>query len=112
MKFRCFTDSIYSKLNIVIIRFVEYKVNKNAPTHSMSTKSATKQTGSWPLAREGSQMTTVSMDHTAAAKFTPKSFSCGDSHIYCRLAVAQPRIGDEPSPDFVAGAYRRRSRAR
>jgi hypothetical protein len=78
----------------------------------MSTKSATKQTGSWPLAREGSQMTTVSMDCTTAAKFAPKSSSWGDSHIYCRPAFAQPRIGDELSPHFVAGAYRSGGRAR
>jgi hypothetical protein len=78
----------------------------------MSTKSATKQTGSWPLAREGSQMTTVSMDRTTAAKFTPKSFSWGDSDIYCTLAVAQPRIGGELSPAFVVGASRSGSRAR
>jgi hypothetical protein len=51
-------------------------------------------------------MTTVSMDRPTAAKFTPKSFSWGESHIYCRLAVAQPRIGDELSPGFVAGTYR------
>ena len=57
-------------------------------------------------------MTTVSMDHTTAAKFTPKSFSRGDSHIYCRPAVAQPRIGDQQSPDFVARGYRSGSRAR
>jgi hypothetical protein len=56
-------------------------------------------------------MTTVSMDHPTAAKFTPKSFSWGDSHNYCRLAVAQPRIGDELSPDFV-GAYRSGIRVR
>jgi hypothetical protein len=57
-------------------------------------------------------MTTVSMDRTTAAKFTPTSFSWGDSHIYCTLAVAQPTIGDELSPEFVAGAYRSGSRAR
>jgi hypothetical protein len=57
-------------------------------------------------------MTTVSMDRTTAAKFTSKSFSQGDSHIYCRPAVAQPRIGGEQSPDFVARAYCSGSRAR
>jgi hypothetical protein len=48
-------------------------------------------------------MTTVSMDRTTAAKFTLTSFSRGGSHIYCTLAVAQPRVGDELSPDSVAG---------
>lgn len=49
-------------------------------------------------------MTTVSMDHTTAVKFTLKSFSRGGSHIYCTLADAQPRIGDLRCPDSVAGA--------
>jgi hypothetical protein len=57
-------------------------------------------------------MTTVSMDRTTAAKFTLKSFSRGGSHIYCTLAVAQPRIGDELLPDSVAGARRSGSRGR
>ena len=57
-------------------------------------------------------MTTVSMDRTTAAKFTLKSFSWGGSHIYCTLAVAQPRIGDELLPDSVAGARRSGSRGR
>jgi hypothetical protein len=57
-------------------------------------------------------MATVSMDHTTAAKFTPKSFSRGGSYTYCTLAVAQPTIGDELSPDFVAGAYRSGTLAR
>jgi hypothetical protein len=34
-------------------------------------------------------MTTVSLDTTTAEKFSlPKSFSWGDSHINCTLAVA------------------------
>jgi hypothetical protein len=78
----------------------------------MSTKSATKQTGSWPLAREGSQMTTVSMDRTTAAKFSLTSFSWGGSHIYRTLAAVQPRIGDELSSDSVARARRNDSLAR
>jgi hypothetical protein len=47
-------------------------------------------------------MTNVSMDHTTAVKFTLSSFSRGGSHIYCTLADAQPRIGDESCPDSVA----------
>jgi hypothetical protein len=100
------------KLNIGITEFVEYKVHKIALTRSIGTESATKQTGSWPLAREGSQMTTVSMDSTTAATFTLTSSSWGGSHIYCTLAVVQPRIGDELSPDFVADAHRSRVRGR
>jgi hypothetical protein len=57
-------------------------------------------------------MTTVSMDHTPAAKFTRKSFSRGGSHIYCALAVVRPTIGDELWPDFVADAHPSDSRAR
>jgi hypothetical protein len=57
-------------------------------------------------------MTTVSMDRTTAAKFTLTSFSWGGSHIYCTLAAAQPKISDELSPDFVAGAHRSDSLAR
>jgi hypothetical protein len=57
-------------------------------------------------------MTTVSMDHTTAAKFTLTSFSWGGSHIYCTLAAVQPRIGDELSSDSVARARLNDSLAR
>jgi hypothetical protein len=56
-------------------------------------------------------MTTVSMDRTTAAKFTLTSFSRGGSHINCMLALAQPRVGDELSPDSV-GACRNGNRGR
>ena len=48
-------------------------------------------------------MTTVSMDHTPAEKFTLTSFSWGGSHIYCALASARPKISDELWRDSVAG---------
>ncbi|WP_428340895.1 hypothetical protein [Mycobacterium sp.] len=56
-------------------------------------------------------MTTVSLDRTSAAKFTPESFSWGGCHIYYTRAIARPRIGGGLSQNFVAGACRRGSRA-
>jgi hypothetical protein len=56
-------------------------------------------------------MTTVSMDHTTATKFTLTSFSWGGSHIHYTLAVGPPRIGDEQSPESVAGTCRSGGRA-
>jgi hypothetical protein len=52
------------------------------------------------------------MDHTTAETFMLKSVSRGGSHIYCRLAAAQPGTGDELSPSSVAGAHRGDSWAR
>jgi hypothetical protein len=57
-------------------------------------------------------MTTVSMNHTTAAKFTIKSFSWGGFHMYRTPAVAQPRIGDELWPDSVASSAPQRRQAR
>ncbi|MGA9492991.1 MAG: hypothetical protein WBV80_22455, partial [Mycobacterium sp.] len=59
------------------------------------------------LAREGTHMTTVSLDFTSADEFIlPKSFSWLDSHIDCTLVVAQPSTDPELWSEFVAGAYR------